>query len=80
MISGKGVKEHASRLFLGREETFCMRYLVLENSYLSQNRLCKDLCLTELRTVKFQLLSGSLQLGHNLQQAATGKVRFETGS
>lgn len=52
---------------------------VLESFYLSQNRLCMDLCPTELRTVNFQLLSGSLQ-GHNFQEAATGKVWYETDS
>lgn len=45
----------------------------LESPYLSQDSLCMDSCPTELRTVKFQLLSGNLQLGHSrLQQGRCG--------
>lgn len=46
---------------------------ILENPYLDQSSLCMDLCPTELRTVKFQLLSGNLLLGQNrLQQGKYG--------
>lgn len=41
---------------------------VLESPYLNQSSLCMDLRPIELRTVKFQLQSANLQLGHNRQQ------------
>lgn len=73
VISGEGMKEHLSRLFLGREETCCIEIPIFTSPYFSEDSLCMDLCPTELRTVKFQLLTGTLQLGQSrLQQERCG--------